>query len=291
MILRHSAFFRDCLTRGAQGHVLAVHRRSIYVALRSGRAEHVAAVVDASLGNGPLSLLARHLLDPPVAAKDPVVLGGGYLRIGPLSFSLAESEPWDPVLRIHPTDLLPETVEECGDLVVREAPPQSLAALLPALRGGETADLEPWQRRALRHVRQLVQGASTGALREVREGAMGLAGLGPGLTPSGDDFLCGFLLGLSLAGKRRLVQVILDAAQATHRISRAYLWAAAKSGAGEAWHRLLFALRAARGWEEATRAVLRTGGTSGADALAGFWAWWSTRARRPRTGRRPPPRP
>jgi hypothetical protein len=290
VILRHSAFLHDVLTEGAQGQVLAVYRHSLYVALRARSTEQVAAVVDAPLGNGPLSLVARHLLDPPVAAGDPVVLEDGCLGIGPVSLSVAGSKPWDPVIRIHSTDLVPEAVEGCRDLVVREAPPHSLAALLPALRG-DGADLEPWQRTALRHARQLVQGASTGSLGEVREGAMGLVGLGPGLTPSGDDFLCGFLLGLSVAGERRFIGVILDAAKATHRISRAYVWAAARGGAAEVWHRLLFALCTARGWEEATRAVLRTGETSGADALAGFLAWWATPARRPRTGRRPLPRP
>jgi len=291
VIFRHSAFLHDVLTERARGQLLAVYRRSLYVAVRARSTEHVAAVVDASLGNGPLSLVARHLLHPPVAAGDPVILEDGCLRIGPVSFPVTGSEPWDPVIRIHSTDLVPEAVEGCRDLVVREAPPHSLAALLPALREDGVADLEPWQRNALRHARQLMQGASTGSLGKVRKGAMGLVGLGPGLTPSGDDFLCGFLLGLFIAGERRPIRVILDAAKATHRISRAYVWAAARGGAAEVWHRLLFALCTARGWQQATRAILRTGETSGADALTGFLAWWATPARRPRTGRRPPPRP
>ncbi len=291
MILFHSAFLEDLITEGAAGQVLGVYRRSFYAELRSGGKAQLVAVVDATLGRGPLNLVARELVDPPVAVGDPVVVSDGCLRAGPLVLSLRETRSWDPTVRVRWFDLVPEAVEACLQLVVREAPPTSLAALLPALRGIEV-QLAPWQQAALSAARRLCEGVRSGTREGVAEGAAGLAGLGPGLTPSGDDFLGGLLLGLWVAQELELVPTILRAARATHRISRAYLRAVARGGASEAWHHLLSGICAGQGWEEAARRVLRTGETSGADALAGFLSWWvATPARTPRTGRRPPPRP
>ncbi len=291
MILSHSAFLEDLITEGAAGQVLGVYRRSFYAELRRGGKSQVVAVVDVSLGRGPLNLVARELIDPPVAVGDPVEVSNGYLRAGLLVLPLRETRAWDPTVRVRRSDLMPEAVEACFGFVVREAPPTSLAALLPVLRGEEVR-LDPWQQTALCAARRLLDGLRTGTREGVAEGAAGLAGLGPGLTPSGDDFLCGLLLGLWVAGELEFVPTILRTAQGTHRISRAYLWAAARGGASEAWHHLLSSLRTGQGWEKTARRVLHTGETSGADALAGFLSWWvATPARTPRTGRRRPPLP
>jgi len=131
-------------------------------------------------------------------------------------------------------------------------------------------------RRALGRLREGLAQADATA---VTQGAAQLAGVGPGLTPSGDDVLAGILLGLRVwpaaAGPLgpNVVSTLLvgTAAPRTGRISRAYLWAARQGHAAEAWHDLIRGLPASvdRVIAAATR-ILQTGETSGADMLAGF---------------------
>lgn len=74
----------------------------------------------------------------------------------------------------------------------------------------------------------------------------GLLGLGPGLTPSGDDVLGGVLLALHEVGQKNKAHLLTMALAPymahTNRISRAHLNAAAQGYGAEVLHMLLFAL-------------------------------------------------
>jgi Protein of unknown function (DUF2877) len=99
-----------------------------------------------------------------------------------------------------------------------------------------------------------------------------LAGLGPGLTPSGDDVLAGLLVVLAVAGHDgRELRRAVDGAP-THAISRAFLTWAARGQAVEPVHRLLDALAASdpAAVRRHQEAVLALGHTSGADLLLGL---------------------
>jgi hypothetical protein len=103
-----------------------------------------------------------------------------------------------------------------------------------------------------------------------------LIGLGGGLTPSGDDFLCGVMTALHYFGREaiaaRMAQAVLPrAAGNTNLISDAYLRCAA---AGEASRVLFDALASLAGedhalLEQRLDAVDGVGHTSGWDCLAG----------------------
>lgn len=112
-----------------------------------------------------------------------------------------------------------------------------------------------------------------------------LVGLGPGLTPSGDDFLVGFLAGLwSLSvhhphRRRFTLQLghIISATAHKHtgEISYTYLFHAARGQFSRRLFelvRLLFIGASAERVLHATRAVLSGGHTSGRDLLIGFLA-------------------
>lgn len=122
------------------------------------------------------------------------------------------------------------------------------------------------------------------------EQAAGLIGLGPGLTPSGDDYLVGFLAGLwssaGLDAARRaflagLSKGIARRSRRTNDISRAYLLHAARGQVSSRLNDLAVAI--GRG-EEPDRlraladASVRVGHLSGLAAtqglLAGLAAWW-----------------
>ena len=110
--------------------------------------------------------------------------------------------------------------------------------------------------------------------------ARSLVGLGPGLTPSGDDALCGFMLARRLCGSRlcsadaAIGRVASTAYAATSDVSAVHLTLAAQGRFGEAL------LNVATEWisgrerllSAAVGRCLAEGATSGADGLLGLVA-------------------
>ncbi|MDR7554243.1 MAG: DUF2877 domain-containing protein [Armatimonadota bacterium] len=147
---------------------------------------------------------------------------------------------------------------------------QPARAGLPAARGSGEALLD----RTLPNVRQPDDACAQAAAL--------VAGLGPGLTPSGDDLLCGVMLATwvwpTLAGAEHAAEVRARIATAarprTTRVGAAYLLAAQRGWAPRPWHRLARALDNAPAARAAALQVVAIGETSGADGLTGFcWAW------------------
>jgi hypothetical protein len=130
-----------------------------------------------------------------------------------------------------------------------------------------------------------IQGLCMAALAEDVDLAFACAqqmiGLGPGLTPSGDDFLSGFLLALQLAGcaagsctewlERVSAGVSAMAHGRTTLVSSTQLCLAAQGEADEVTGRAITAIL----WGEidlnaSAKALLEVGSTSGSDILAGI---------------------
>lgn len=125
----------------------------------------------------------------------------------------------------------------------------------------------------------------TGLARALAGGGIGdtlarpatlLVGLGPGLTPSGDDLLAGLMLALSVTGHESVRDALwhaltpeLDAL--TVPISAMHLSAAADGLAGEAMHVLVSeTLAGGPALSAPLRDAVRTGHTSGWDTVAGL---------------------
>jgi hypothetical protein len=136
---------------------------------------------------------------------------------------------------------------------------------------GETASASEAASTTLRaelegHLQCLLQGVMVGDRTLCQAGAFGLAGLGSGLTPSGDDVLMGVLYGLWVWYPYRewMDMIVETAVLRTTSLSAAFLRAAAEGEATIHWHRL------ADGDETAVEQLLSIGHTSGRDAWTGF---------------------
>jgi hypothetical protein len=243
------------LASGGACRVVAAFERSFYIerGREGGSDGPVACVGGPSIGAGPLNaVLGREI------AAVPVV--GGSFAAG----DLREVRLWAP-------PAMRDAIRGLDRARVR-APAQGLGGLLR--EGHPEGDL------LLRRARPAVDALTTwladpaGALPET---VVQLIGLGPGLTPAGDDLLAGALIALHGAGRAviadRLAGWLLPrCAGRTSRISRAHLQAAAELGQG---HAALHETLAALGGEDdrALSAALdrldRVGHSSGWDALAG----------------------
>lgn len=186
------------------------------------------------------------------------------------------------------------------------APSESLACVLLQLPGPHQASpgdghvLRPLKREFLLQALpqataanvaiRLVQGLAEDDLGGAASASTALAGMGPGLTPSGDDFLIGVMFGVqsALPGARAkaLSRVMCRAsAGRTNRISQAWLSAAAEGEAVQAWHDLVDSIQRRDDVkvDRASQSLIELGHTSGADALAGFAAYHLARTHSSRT--------
>ena len=153
---------------------------------------------------------------------------------------------------------------------------KGLAPLAETLLAGKPApENNPLCALALPRLEKLLAGIREGERASVEEAVKTLLGLGPGLTPSADDVLCGMLYGLGrsvLAGERAVETladtVCREAEGRTHPVSAAYLQAMAE---GEDFQRLEEAWLALTGREEANfDRILEVGSSSGGDLLLGL---------------------
>ncbi len=232
-----------------------------------------------------------------------------------LAFVLPEvrNGPFHVVLTCFPSQPLPDSMEvrrthggiRLGPWLLRTTPPpflwnpappwETLSARAQGLRYLRTLAEQAARRdvacspfaalllgEIIPAVTSLLQALSHPDPSAVRRASAQLAGWGPGLTPSGDDFLAGVMLGLWLRrgadAAADCAQIYVAAAPRTTRLSRAFLRAARDGLADERWHVLLRALTLDNvvELERAARDVLAFGASSGLDMLVGFL--WSQRS-------------
>ena len=150
---------------------------------------------------------------------------------------------------------------------------KGLAPLAAALLLGEEPEKEtPLWALALPRLKALERGLLAGEEAAAAQAAVSLLGLGPGLTPSGDDVLCGLIRGLQRSSREAEAHMLAEAvcreAGRTHPVSAGYLRAIAD---GEAFDRLDRAWAYLTGAGEAClEALLEVGSSSGGDLLLGL---------------------
>lgn len=227
-----------------EGEVRAVFRRSCYAWFAGGG---YACIGDPSLGYGPLNALVPDFRVPSLGERIALDISGAQLWTpAPLSH---DAEPVLQPLRAAARGRVPS--EGLGCLVV-DAHNSLSGHAQPALDA-----LERW----------LVGNA-------LDDDAQALIGLGPGLTPSGDDFLGGVLISLHQLGReaqaRSLWRWLEPRLARTSAISAAHLNAAAAGEGHDVLHACLQALYGANAdWPQLLSALDEVGHCSGWDSLAG----------------------
>jgi hypothetical protein len=211
----------------------------------------------------------------------PARLSGAEIRLASGAvFSLAGAMDWRPPRppEWH-TAHLRRGLAALARAAARRAPRDGLGRLIPALGGRRAAaddTASPLLRRAAAGALALAGwlARDAGSLPPARAGV--LIGLGPGLTPSGDDLIAGALIALRAflrpdAAEQLGAWALPLAATRTGAISRAHLAAAAAGEGAEPLHRVLAAICAADevGLERGLDAAAGIGHCSGWDALAG----------------------
>lgn len=265
------------------GRIEAVFERSFYAALDGA----LICILPPRGGIGPLNAVCDDVRLPGALGRlirvgDAVVATGRTLSVGArASFAFDDAAGWHPPApaRCDAESLARGMAALRHRLDLRTLPDNGVAFLLAG--EGRTVAANPAlaaaASEAVARLAAVLADAMTGreAPRINRDTLAPLLGLGPGLTPSGDDVIGGTMIALNLlglAGIRDMMWSQVEALpEATGRISMAHLEAAAQGYGHAAVHDLVNAVFSAQtgDLDRQLDAVGAIGHTSGWDALVG----------------------
>ena len=247
----HSAFNNALNFRGPKGFMISL--------------------VSRKTGNGPLNVVLKHL-----------PLGARRMKVTKLALYIDENrlavDPeinYDsavPRLRLD-LALFKENLCLLRDFLGHRAPAKSMCFLFSF--SSEDSFKTVFERTMLEGMKK---GAALLEAGDYANGARALRGLGFGLTPSGDDFLCGYLTGLNFievnlpADLSDVRDSVYDNAVTKNFISQSFTYCAYNGRVNEKTGKLLAAMAGSddKRLILAAKASLRSGHTSGADFCAGL---------------------
>jgi Protein of unknown function (DUF2877) len=219
----------------------------------------VLSIVTPQIGNGPFNLVIEDdvLFFDHLSLQSQVSISPDQLTLGDLTINTKSAELWNP----HP------------DWKLLHSQKENILSHLTQLP--ITNYPFPHSQFSNSLVANLCSSLVEKDISTAKSFASKLAGLGIGLTPSGDDFIMGALYAVRIIHPLDVASVVAKeiaeiAAPLTTSLSAAWLRSAGKGEAGILWHDLFNALSAGKNYQLPITKLLSVGETSGADALAGF---------------------
>ena len=185
--------------------------------------------------------------------------------------------PWSSLRRMNA--LYQDGLQIVMEVLAQFAPPESLAGLVIPLPQAQSQIDVKIRDLASEPANQLITGLRTNDINLCVQGASGLAGLGVGYTPDGDDWILGSLHAAWISQPEKkakhLSAAIVEAAiPLTTPISGAWIRAASRGECAEPWHDFFNCLSVGNEDKirEVSKQLITLGHTSGASAVAGFLA-------------------
>lgn len=221
--------------------------------------KEVLSIVTPQIWDGPFNLVieddvcfAEH-----INLKSPVSNSPHQLTLGDLTIHTTGAEPWNPrpnwkLLHSQKGKILSRLIQ----LPITNHPPTN-----------------PQFSNSL--ISNLCSSLITANVPTAKSLAAKLAGLGIGLTPSGDDVLMGALYAAWIIHPPEIASVlgseVAETASAlTTSLSAAWLKSAGRGEAGSLWHQFFDAMLTGEDIQSKIKNILAVGHTSGADVLTGF---------------------
>lgn len=276
---RAGAFAARFFAAHSRAEIVAVFERSLY--LQAGRA--FACLGDARIGDGPINVIVDDGggLVGQSRVGEVITSSGGISAAPGWRLDFRRVDIWAPPAWPVPAgaDALVESVERVVEIACSMLPCGGLLPLAIAGNGGNSL-ADAFEKLAAPRLARLESWLSA-SLSEQRAGEppVDLLGLGPGLTPSGDDALCAVLLALSAFGSQPAAWALQHlasaigrgSAEATTALSGQFLSAASEGQGSAVLHDFVGVLV---GGERARipaalEKLSRVGHSSGLDAAAG----------------------
>ena len=284
---------------GSIGNVHSVFRRVFNVLTPSGR---LLAFATSDVPAAPATVVTE--LDPATGWRAVGLQTGDrvssdastvYLPERGVEIALDGAEPFVPRIE-GPVEVVPDQVGPMLDraaslaLAASAGPPErgGFRNLIPHVPAFFEADprppllSDPFCEAAFGHMAELVGGVRSEDPDRIRRAARGLLGLGPGLTPSGDDALAGLMVALALTtrgfGLERVALeqvnplILAEVPAATGQLSAEFLRYAAAGQANALVEEVITSILAGheRRLPPAIARLCATGASSGVDQLLGI---------------------
>jgi hypothetical protein len=229
-------------------------------------------VVNKEVGSGPLNIVVQGVAVDSVSSLD-VGSDGFYLNGD--KFCIDELKIYDSKLQISDFSekKFKHNLSFFESTLIEFSPPKSLAFLLDESRKNEfTSSFE------IEYVKRCQNAVQLFLSDDFLSGIKMLKGLGPGLTPSGDDFISGVLIALNLQSminsfdNSNIIKQIYETVESRNHFTTAFLRCAANGFLFEKFKQLIDSLMHAGEDEimQNTRSLFTIGATSGADQAVGF---------------------
>jgi len=285
-----SAF--DALRRSVSGEVHSIFERAFNILIGG----ELVGVARSGVSRSPINLVT----DIPTSESMPslgvrkgmqVRKVGGLVFIGSvLEISLKNAKLWRPKTRAKrclDLELIRDNLELAKQFASSKTRREGLGQLLPLVdeiaagKMPRAPDLNTVAKAVLPWLVDLVKAVRSENVEGVEEAARKLIGLGPGLSPSADDALSGFMASLwwvsrslnrGMNSVKRINETIVSCSGTTTLLSQQLLRHAAKGETNERVGELLDAILAGTtpDVEKGVGEVLQIGETSGIDMMVGL---------------------
>ncbi len=278
------------------GAIHSIFHHACNVSLESGE---LLTLVSSEKGNSPYGI---RLETPPgfaflhqIRPGQAVASRGGILRVSgsDLSIDLRTASRWHVDLKELRVDFHRRDTAQAWAVAWLELEKHrrrdgisAMIAAIPVARQNPIISISPLVKtlvkRAVQTIPALIDATHTFQVEGAVTAMRPLIGLGPGLTPSGDDFIVGYLAGLwSTTGgdscRLRFMSSVgrwlSQAAAGTNAISRTHIRSAVNGNVSEPMATLVQHFRQEKNMDivrEATRSALQVGNTSGTDGVLGL---------------------
>jgi hypothetical protein len=286
----------DWLAKTRQARILHVFDRACNLINEHGE---VLSIVGPHIEAGPFNLViaTEVSFSAYIDVRSPVSIRTDRLQLGNLTISITGAHIWSPrpdweSLHAKRAAIAADGLQSClsawksnsfeSSLGLELFPGKEVAAAAPResiLPVGLTSERFPAVQSSLTN--SFRSALASADLAACLNAAQKLAGLGPGLTPAGDDYILGGVLAAWIIHPPEIARALANrvtnvAAPLTGSLSGAWLRSAGRGEAGIVWHVFFEALVSSdpARIQAAMDSILAVGATSGADALAGFTSTW-----------------
>ena len=268
--------------------VLSVSRRTVHLHTDDGE---IVALCTRDVENGPLNIrldTSDEFTFSSLGLSEGEAVRSSLERISVNSRLVVNLKPvamWRPrTLRKALTkNQVAQNRRTIMELVLREGRREGLLGLLSLLRSeyDMAEEKNPYVKKGMKAASQLLEGTRSRNDDQLEGGIAGLVGLGPGLTPAGDDVMTGFVLALREAERlgivaaryfsnlRRLIPAVCKGR--TNLLSERMLLLACEGLVGESASEAVNSLygRDSRWARRDARRLIGMGHSSGTDILVG----------------------
>jgi hypothetical protein len=229
-------------------------------------------VVNESIGPGPLNIVVRGIL--PLAVKS-LYIEDGSLFLNETQLYYEADKLYDPSVYLDEVNY-DNFIRNLGFLektVENFSPSHSLAFIFDSQKRSEfTSSYES------EYVKRIDSGVQEIMYGNILTGVKNLKGLGPGLTPSGDDFNCGILIALCIVDKisriklHETINLVYQESVGSNLFTNVFLLCASQGFLFYKFRELVNAVLYSNEFTviEKAKSVLSIGQTSGADQTVGF---------------------